>query len=385
MANNVDVVLLRNRIKRRRRIAKLVIFLIIAGLCVFIYSKRDVWFPKLEGVGSRYQNVTQNEEAEADGEFELNVSGGVDYQAGFINSNLFILCDKYLYLYGSDGKLRDSRQHAYSNAIMKINGTRSLVYSSNGTSFRLDSVNKMIYEVQLEKPILFGVLSEEGYAAIVTESDTYACRLSIYDATGKLIYSRECVERLADVCFCGNGCIFSTISAADAELMTTLQYITFDSNTVHWETSPIDMLCMEVCALPDGSAFVIGDTKAAYYSSTGALAGSYDYNAGLLDYSFKDGKAAILLKNEERRQSVLMLFSEKNAAPQTIAFDNIAKSVIVNDDKAYLLGGGKIRTFSFSGEETDSVDVRDAYERILKYGRYFYLFGYDTIHRVDSN
>lgn len=385
MANNVDVVLLRKRIRRRRRIAKLLIFLAVVGLCVFIYSRRDVWFPQLEGIGTRYQNVTRNEEAEADGEFELNVSGGVDYQAGFISNSLFILCDKYLYIYGPDGKLKDSRQHAYSNAVMKINGTRSLVYSSNGTSFRLDSLNKMIYEVQLEQPILFGVLSEEGYTAIVTESETYACRLSIYDASGKLVYSRECVERLSDVSFCGNGCIFSTISASDAELMTTLQYITFDSDNVIWETKPIDMLCMEVCALPDGSAFVIGDTKAAYYSSTGALAGSYDYNAGLLDYSFRNGKAAILLKNEERRQSVLMLFSDKNAAPETISFDSMAKSVIVGDDKAYLLGGGQIRTFSFSGEETDSVEVRDAYERILKYGKYFYLLGYDTIHRVESD
>lgn len=384
MANNVDVVLLRKRLRRRRRIAKLLIFLAVVGLCVFIYAKRDVWFPQLEGIGTRYQNnVTRNEEA-ADGEFELNVSGGVDYQADFIGNNLFILCDKYLYIYGSDGKLKDSRQHAYSNAVMKVNGNRALVYSSSGTSFRIDTLNKMNYEIALEQPILFGELSDMGYAAIVTESETYSCRLSVYDATGKLIYSRECVDRLSDVSFYGNGCIFSTISASEAELMTTLQYITFDSDDVQWETAPLSTLCMKVCALEDGSAFVIGDTKAAYYSSTGALAGSYDYNAGLLDYDFEDGKAAILLKNEERRQSVLMLFSDKAAAPETVSFNVMAKSVIIGDNTAHLLGGGKIRSFSFGGEELESVEITDAYERILRYGRYFYLLGYDTIHRVNA-
>ncbi len=384
MANNVDVVLLRKRLKRRRRIAKLLIFLLVAGICVFIYAKRDVWFPKLEGIGSRYQNVTQNADAEADGEFELSVSGGVDYQADFINNNLFILCDKYLYIYGVDGKLKDSRQHAYSNAVMKVNGKRAITYSSGGTHFRIDSPSKMLYEQTLEQPILFSVLSDEGYAAVVTDSETYACCLSVYDAAGKLLYTRECVERLSDVSFSGNGCIFSTISAADGELITTLQYITFDSNEVQWETAPLSTLCMEVYTLADGGAFVIGDTKAAYYSSTGALVGTYDYNANLVDYTFSNGKAAILLKNEERRQSVLLLFSDKSSAPAALSFDSIAKSVVINENTAYLLGNGYIRSFSFGGEELSSIEVQDAYEHILKYGKYFYLLGYDKIHRTDA-
>lgn len=385
MANNVDVVLLRNRMKRRRRIVKVLIALFIVGICVLVYAKRDVWFPQLEGIGSRYQNVTRSDDADTGGEFELSVSGGVEYTAEFINNNLFILCDKYLYIYTANGKLRDSRQHAYSNAVMKVNNSRALIYSSNGTSFRVDSPSKMLYEQTLDQPIWFGVLSEQGYAAIVTESETYACRLIIFDATGKLLYSRECVERLADVCFYGNGCIFSTISASGGELNTTLQYITFESKDPQWETSPFSTLCLDVCAMPDGGAFVIGDTKAAYYSSTGALVGSYDYNAELVDYAFSEGKAAVLLKNEQRRQSILLLFSDKSAAPVTVTFDSITKSVIIDGETVYLLGGGQIQSYSFAGDALHTVEVRDAYERILRYGKYFYLLGYDKIHRTGIN
>ena len=383
MANNVDVVLLRNRMKRRRQFVKLLIVLAAAAIIAFIYVKRDIWFPQLEGIGSRYQNVTRNEDAEVEGNFELSVSGGVDYTADFINNNLFILCDKYLYIYGTDGKLKDSRQHAYGNAVMKVRNKRALVYSSNGTNFRVDTPAKMLYEQTLDQPIWFGVLNDEGYAAIVTDSETYACMLSIFDANGKLLYSRECVERLSDVCFYGNGCIFSTISAAEGELITTLQYITFDNNSVLWETSPLDTLCLDVCAMPDGGAFVIGDSKAAYYSSTGALVGSYDYNATLVDYAFSDGRAAILLKNEQRRQSVLMLFSDKSEAPIPISLEGIGKSVIIDNEIAYVLGGGHIKSYSFSGSELENTEVQDAYEKILKYGKYYYLLGYDKIHRTD--
>ena len=281
MANHVDVVLQRNRRIRRRRIIRFLVLASIIGICAFIYAKREVWFPKLEGIGTRYQNVSQNEDAIADGEFELSISGGVDYTADFINNQLFILCDKYLYIYGTDGKLIDSRQHAYSNAIMKTSESRSLIYSSNGTTFRVDTPAKILYEETLDQPIWFAVLSDEGYVAVVTESETYACRLSIYDVNGKLIYTRECVDRLSDVSFYGNGCIFSTIGAKDGELVTTLQYITFDSNEVLWETSPFSSLCLRTYAFSDGSAFLIGDNRTAYYSSSGALVGSYDFNAEL--------------------------------------------------------------------------------------------------------
>lgn len=386
MANNVDFILERNKRRRRRRLIKIGIAVCFIALGVFLYRMRDVWFPQLEGIGSRYQNnVTRNENADAQGEFELNVSGGVDYHAGFISNNLLILCDKYLYIYGADGTLRDTRQHAYSNAVMKITGNRALIYSHNGTSLRLDTPNSNVYETQTELPIYFGVLADDGRAAIVTGSETYACRLNIFDTSGKLIYTRECVERLSDVSFIENGCIFSTIGAQGGELLTTLTYITFDSDEAVWVTSPLQTLCYELHALPDGGAFVIGDDLAAYYSSTGALIGSYDYNASLVDYAYKGGKAAVLLQNEQRRKSSLMLFSDKSAAPQTVNIDSTTKYVVLDSETAYLLGGGFVRSFAFSGEQMGSQPVKDAYDRLLKYGKYFYLLGYDKINRVQIN
>ena len=382
MANSVDVVLLRKRRRARQRIIKLLLFLIFAGFAILIYVRRDVWFPKLEGIGTRYQNITQNEDV-ADDAFSLSISGGVNYSADFINKDLFILCDKYLYIYGSDGKLKDSRQHAYSNAAMKIAGSRALLYSVNGTNFRVDSLSKMLYEVTTEQPIWFGVLADDGKTAIVTESETFACRLCIYDNSGKLMYTRECVDRLSDVSFFGNGCIFSTIGASEGDLETTLQYITFDSDSVQWNTTPLPTLCMDMYALNDGGVFVIGDTKAAYYSSTGALLGSYDYNADLIDYTFSDEKGAVLLKNEQRRQSILLLFSDRSAAPVSVSLDTIAKNVVIDGETVYLLDNGRIRSYAFSGEEMNSTSVKDAYDRILKQGKYFYLLGYDTINRME--
>ncbi len=385
MAQNHDVVLIRQRRRRRRRMTKLLLFLIAVAICIFIYSKRDIWFPQLEGIGTRYQNITQNENADTEGNYPLSVSGGVDYYMDFVNHNMFILCDMYLYIYGTDGSLKDSRQHAYSNAVMQTNESRCLLYSCNGTKYRVDTVNKMLYENVTEQPILFARISEEGYVAVVTESDTYACRLNVYDTTGKLIYSRDCVERLLDVNLTENGCVFATLGAENGDVVTTLQYISFGENDEQWTTAPLPTLCMNVYMLADGGAFVIGDTKCAYYSNTGALTSTYDYTGTLVDYTYSDQRAAVLLQNEERRQSQLLLFSKIASPPVEISTAEIAASVAVDGERAYLLSEKQIEGYAFSGEQMTAVEVTDAYEKVLKNGKYFYLLGYDKINRVKAS
>lgn len=385
MGSNVDIVVIRQRRRRRIRMRNFLLLVIAVAICIFIYAKRDVWFPQLEGIGSRYQNITQNENADTEGNYPLSVSGGVDYYTSFVSSNMFILCDMYLYIYNTDGNLKESRQHAYSNTVMQTNSSRCLLYSCNGTKFRVDTANKLLYEHTLEQAILFARIGENGCVAVVTESDTYACRLNIFDTTGKLIYSRDCVDRLLDVSLLDNGCIFSTLGAANGDLVTSLQYISFESEEQGWTTPPLATLCMNIYALSDGGAFVVGDTKCAYYSNTGALLGTYEYGGNLIDYSFSHDRAAVLLKNEERRQSQLILFSQIGTDPAVVEIGDIAKSVIIDGEKAYLLGTQSIKGFAFSGEQLSKLDTTPAYEKLLKNGKYFYLLGYDKINRININ
>ncbi len=385
MADTVDIVQVRLRKKRRQRLLRLLGILLAVSICIFIYAKRNVWFPKLEDIGTKYQNVRQNENADTEGYFPLSVSGGVDFYAEFIGNQMFLLCDKYLYIYGADGSLKDSRQHAYSNAIIKANDSRSLLYSHGGTSFRVDTQNKMLFEISTENPIQFAVLGKDNYVAVVTESATYACRLSVYDAVGKLIYTRDCVDRLLDVSMQDKGCILASLGAANGDLTTTLQYVSFDETEPIWSTEPFATLCQHIYALADGGALVIGDTRCAYYSSTGALLSSYDYTGTLMGFSFDENRAAVLLKNEQRRQSELLLFSEASAPPVSVPFNSIAKSVTVEGDTAYLLNNTSITGYAFSGEQLSSRAIEESCESMKRNGKYFYLFGYDTIDRISVN
>lgn len=379
MANYSDVLRAKKRRKRRKQLIAGLVILSAVLSAILIYSNREKIFYDIKQIGTKYSNLS----VDTDGTFLLTVSGGVDYHAEFVNNQLFVLCDKNLYLYNMSGELLDNRQHAYSNAIMKTNQKKALLYSFSGTHFRVDSPKKMIYENQTEQPILFAVLGENDYVAVVTESKTYACRLIVFDPAGKAIYTRDCVERLNDICFTENGCVFSTIGAENGKLVTVLQSVSFDNSGLQWTSEPLPTLCMQIYAMGNGDVFVIGDTRTAYYNQSGVMTATFEYTGTLLDYSFQGNQGAVLLKNEERRQSVLMLFPDKGSPPASVTFDHICKNVYLQDETVYLLDTGKIKGYAFSGTQLSELSVEDAYDKLLKNGKYFYLMGYDRIQRVD--
>ena len=111
----------------------------------------------------------------------------------------------------------------------------------------------------------------------------------------------------------------------------------------------------------------------------------YEYTGTLQDFDFSEEHGAVLLRNEERRQSVLLLFSDETTAPISLNFDTLCKTVDVQKDSVYLLDTGRIREYSFNGTERSALHIQDVYEKTLKNGKYFYLLGYDRIQRVNAS
>ena len=59
---NSDAVQKRKKQRIKNNLKKLLLFLLIAAFCGYLYLQRDAWIPKLEGIGTRYESViTQND------------------------------------------------------------------------------------------------------------------------------------------------------------------------------------------------------------------------------------------------------------------------------------------------------------------------------------
>lgn len=382
---DVDIVILRRRRKRRRQMAKFIAFILLASIIFGLYVKRDVWFPKLEGIGSRFQSV-KSSGGELSGEnFPLNISGGIDYQVGNLNGYLAILSDAYIYIYTEDGELYEERQHAYANAMLQTSGKKALIYESGGNKFRIDNKRKNLYTKKMEQNIIFARISENGNVAVITTSDTYICKLTVFDDSGEEIYSRNCVERVIDLTFNedGTGCILATSDAADGEIISKIISVSFDSKKDKWTSDALNTMCLKTYYDRNG-ILVLGDTKCAYYSNKGELLTSYDYPSSLIDWDYRDGKIAMLFENEIKRQNYFTTIDSEKREPNQNEFSNSSANCIrISGGQVLILSKEGIIKYDFNGGGEKNISSESAYEKFILIDNYIFLLGYDKIDRIE--
>ena len=382
---DVDIVILRRRRKRRRQMAKFIAFILLASIIFGLYVKRDVWFPKLEGIGSRFQSV-KSSGGELSGEnFPLNISGGIDYQVGNLNGYLAILSDAYIYIYTEDGELYEERQHAYANAMLQTSGKKALIYESGGNKFRIDNKRKNLYTKKMEQNIIFARISENCNVSVITTSDTYICKITVFDDSGEEIYSRNCVERVIDLTFNedGTGCILATSDAADGEIISKIISVSFDSKKDKWTSDALNTMCLKTYYDRNG-ILVLGDTKCAYYSNKGELLTSYDYPSSLIDWDYRDGKIAMLFENEIKRQNYFTTIDSEKREPNQNEFSNSSANCIrISGGQVLILSKEGIIKYDFNGGGEKNISSESAYEKFILIDNYIFLLGYDRIDRIE--
>lgn len=380
-----DIVEVKKRSKRRRRRKKFLIFMLVFAVISGLWYTRDEWLPKLRGIGKKYQ-IVKNDGELAEGNFPIEITGGAEYQLQCSDDTLLLLSDANIYYYSEDGVKLKRRQHVYTNSVLDASNGNALIYESGGDEFSVENEDEILYSKSFDNPIMFAELSAEGYTAVVTSSETYACELDVYNDSGKLIYERECVERISDLAFTGesSGCVISYIDAKNGALVTTVQKVSFNSTEDKWKSPEIDTLGLQVFG-SDGGAFVLGYESCAFVDSSGQISSYYEYSGDFAGGDCKSGKAAVIINDDDMRKYTLALFNGNDEVPVTIESENPLKYVLIYDGLAYVMDKDEIRAYDFSGKLRSTAEVTDSYNEFRRSSDYVFLMAYNRIDRIDYN
>ena len=380
-----DIVELKNRKKRKKRRIKFLVFLLIAGVVTGLYYYRDSWYPKLKGLGRKVQ-IIENNGRLAEGNFPIYLSGNSKYQLQYSDDLLMLMCDAYIYYYTDNGGVLKRRQHIYSNPVMKASNGNVLIYESGGEEFCLENEDEVEYTKTLDDPIMFGEVSSDGYTAIVTVSDKYACKLLVFDDYGDIIYERDCVERIGDISFINNskGCIISYIGAANGAVTSNVQKVTFTAKEADWTSPNVETLGMQVYGNDDG-AVLIGYESCSYIGDGGIIDSVYEYDGDFAGGESRGGKTAVLINDEDRRKYHVVMFNGSGDSPLSVEIGEPLKCVKIADGLVYVMSQSKLQAFDFNGELRSTVNISDTYSEFRRSEDYIFLMGYDHIDRIDYN
>lgn len=382
-----DIYAMRKRRKRRKVLRQSTWLLLLAVVILVLYQRRDSWMPKLETIGVRHQSQ-QGNIGDDDGNFPIWLYGdSADYQLAAAGGHLLLLNDSYLDFYEQDGTLAAARQHTYGNAMLQTAGDFGLLYENGGTRFRLETPAKLRYEKTLSDQIIFGRVSESGYAAIVTGSEDCSCRMLVFNPKGQQIYSRNCVERISEIAFNhdSTGCYAVRIETENGVMKSVVSAYDFSSTNTIWSSQPLDILAISVYNTSEGNLFLFGDNKCCYLDASGAMLTSYTYPDALVRGCFSGNTAAMLFRNDETRTASVVVINGANASPAIRTYEKDVRDIgLMTENEAVLVQlRNEIETLSYQCNQMQTTPLTDSYDGFLRIGQNLFLEGYDQIVRLE--
>ncbi len=112
------------------------------------------------------------------------------------SSKIFVLGKKILTCVSDRGKVKFNYVFTFSKPDMTVSENYGLVYDRASSRYFIFNEKGVIYEGETEnkKHIITAKINNRGDVALVTKSDDSACRVSLADKKGKVLYIWACAE-----------------------------------------------------------------------------------------------------------------------------------------------------------------------------------------------
>ncbi len=164
------------------------------------------------------------------------------------SSRIFVLGKKILTCISDKGKIKYNRIFSLTQPDMVVSENYGIVYDRASSRYFIFNHTGVIYEGETEnkKHIISAKINNRGDVALVTQSDDSACRVSLTDKKGKVLYIWACADEYgvsidlsedAGEILCGtigseNGTVYSKIYLLDTRSEEQNQTFEIEENAV---------------------------------------------------------------------------------------------------------------------------------------------------------
>lgn len=290
--------------------------------------------------------------------FPVKITGTVVSPGNFKSSNkdLVMVGDTGLSVYNSSAKQTVSRQHSFSCPVMKVNGTRVLIYNLGGKGYQLESVSKTLVKTNSEQNILAGALASNGSFALVTEEEGYCGCLTVYDLNGQALYHYWFSDYYPTAVALNSNATkaaVTAISAKDGALVSAVYLLDLSSSktvepfVVYTENAMIDVSYSE-----NGTVVAVGDKMTAVINTLTNTKTNFDYQGLQLSAYYTDaGRIALSLSpyTNSGNSRLVVLDKTGNTVVSINAKENI-QSVSLFGETVAALQGGTVDFYSLTNQ-----------------------------------
>ncbi len=305
------------------------------------------------------------------------------------SSKIFVLGKKILTCLSDRGTVKYNRIFTFSNPDMAVSENYGLVYDRASSKYFIFNSKGVIYEGETEnkKHIITAKINNRGDVALVTKSDDSACRVSLVDKKGKVLYIWACAEEYgvsvdlsedSREILCGaigseNGAVYSKLYLLETYSDSQAQEMTVKDNAVvHVELSG-----KRAIATCNKSRTVFTVRNSGITEETTA------YSSNIISFaSDKSGNAAVITnKVGSFGTNEITVYNKNNDITYVGFTDEEIVDVICRGKKVYLLTDTAIYESLSDGtfEVTGTKEISGEGMVICKSRLYYYSTGHVDI------
>ena len=374
--------------KKRKQRANTIKLAVIGGiliLVVVIAANFNAIIEPFRGIASQINNKTSSDVG-----FPVQLPGSATYSFSRFGSDFLLLTDTYLYTFNTSGGQNYAFRHGCTNSVQTANDKRILLYDKGYYEFSLFSHTSRIYENTMEEKIVYGALSNNDMAAIVTASSRFSNELYVYDGGGDWKYKRKFTdENVMNVAFSGDEryIYVTAIGVENGEIYSAIYKFDINSSddeVWRYQVNSSSIPCEINCA--NSLVTVVYDNMtAAVTESTGELVNTFTFSGELLAADFSNSATAVLYAESATNKTVLAVLDSKNDLLGKQTVNVLANRVVLDGDTAFLLENSGISSYNRNAELQKNVEIVEEYSSFIKIDNYIYLLGYDCVEQQPLN
>lgn len=231
--------------------------------------------------------------------YPVEVPGGESDVGNFlsVDGEAVLVSNTALTVWNSTGKATMSVQHSSSQPAVKEAGGRYLIYGVGETGYQINTHTRSLLSKDAEEKILTGAISASGRYALVTQSEDYASRMTVYMADGSVQYEYDFSQtHITAVALSADGVrgFAAGITAQDGGLVSVLYIFDFNQEEPVYTAVSADTLLLEAQWGEDGKVCAVGDRKILWMDTNSGETEEYDYDGATLEAYCLDGSRALL-------------------------------------------------------------------------------------------
>jgi hypothetical protein len=392
----------KNRMEKLKRVffRVFVLFCIAAAVFILIYTK-DAWYSEMEGILTRVPELP-GQSSLAEGNFPLALPEAETVNARAFGGGFAIITDTKVSAYDENGAELLSASHNYANPSLFAYENEFVTYDIGGKSFSVYRKGKLRYNKVLEEQLLL-VRVKNGLCGAVTIGSKHPAVLTVYDSTGRDIFSFRSALRITDIAFNHDetGVFISLLSSKGGDLVSSVVYYSFTETGKDekgtaiplFESESFGTLTLSLTAVPaktgeemSDTLLLVGDRELAVLSDELKTLKQVIYNAPgtLKNYSVNGLNAAFLFSDDFSGSAELLIFdSDFMTRTVTIPIGVRAVKTAACEYGILALSDGKIDRITLAGADIIDIPIPGSYSSFFISENYIYLLGYGEINRLN--